>query len=668
MERFDVIVIGAGHAGCEAALAAARMGCRTLLLTMSLDTVAQMSCNPCIGGTAKGIVVREVDALGGWMALAADASGIQFRMLNSSRGPAVRSPRAQCDRRLYSMVTRHMLETASNLVLRQEIADTLLLEPADRRAGKEPAADAAAAGSPASGPVTGCGIGRGGGASEPPAAPPARSRVVGVVGYAGVEYEAKAVVVTTGTFLRGLIHIGDRRMSGGRNGEPASEGLSESLAAAGLAIGRLKTGTPPRINARTVDLDALPKQWGDDPPRPFSYRTKELNRPNIPCYITRTTEKTHDIIQRNLDRAPLFTGQIKAPGPRYCPSVELKVVRFPDRTSHSVFLEPEGERTGELYVNGLSTSLPAEVQVEMVRSLPGCESAEITRFGYAIEYDFVPSHQIGRSLMAKAVAGLFLAGQINGTSGYEEAAGQGIIAGINAALYARGEPPLILGRDQAYIGVMIDDLCSKEIDEPYRLFTSRAEYRLMLRQDNADERLMPLAEKLGLLPADVASKPGRRREVVERAARALREVRRDGVALIDLLRRPEVTFESLRRSGPLPEEAASLSHDQAELLEIEVKYEGYLKRHAEQIERMKRIEDRRIPPEIEYEEIEGLSREAAEKLSRYRPETFGQASRLAGVTPADLALLAVHIESRHRRGGTGIGGAMGGGGEGAHKH
>jgi len=626
--EFDLIVVGAGHAGCEAALAAARMGCRTLLLSISLEAVAQMSCNPAIGGTAKGILTREVDALGGAQGIITDRSGIQFRMLNRSRGPAVQSPRAQCDKRLYAVLMKQLCERTPNLTLRQEMVEELLIaESSHEGAYRERLKMLREGIAPEELRV---------------AAPPEKAlRAIGIRGGSGMTYTAKAVILTTGTFLRGLIHQGKKTSRGGRAGEQAAMSLSGSLEALGFTLRRLKTGTPPRLNGRTINKVGLEEQWGDVPPPPFSFRTTKIERPALPCWLTRTTARTHAIIKANLHLSPMYSGQIQARGPRYCPSVEDKIVRFEGKESHQIFLEPEGVETEEIYVNGLSTSLPPEVQLEIMKTVPGCEEAEFLRFGYAIEYDMCPPHQIDATLQTRRVPGLFLAGQINGTSGYEEAAGQGLMAGINAALLARGEPPFILGRDEAYLGVMIDDLVTKDITEPYRLFTSRSEYRLLLRQDNADRRLGSHARRLGLQDSPALEALDAKAAAIASATRYLRDHRppKEEKTWWDLLRQPETTLALLRERGL----ALELAPEVVETVEIEAKYEGYLKRQTSQVERLKDLEDQAVPETLDYRRVTGLGKEAVEKLSRHRPRTFGQALRLDGVSPSDLALITIHL-------------------------
>jgi tRNA uridine 5-carboxymethylaminomethyl modification enzyme len=609
-KEYQVIVVGAGHAGCEAALAAARMGCTTLLLNLSLDAVAQMSCNPAIGGLAKGHLVREIDALGGEMARVIDATGIQFRTLNTRKGPAVRASRAQADRRRYAFAMKQVLERQPGLDLKQGVVTGLQVEG---------------------------------------------GRVAGVRTRDGLSFRGQTVVLTTGTFMRGLIHVGLSHYPGGRAGEPPSEGLSDDLRELGLHIGRLKTGTPARLDGRTIDFSMLEMQPGDDPPRPFSADTEIIPLPQVPCHITWTNERTHAIIRAGLDRSPLYSGVIEGVGPRYCPSIEDKVVRFPEKERHQVFLEPEGLDSAEVYPNGVSTSLPPDVQLQFLRTMPGLEKVEIMRPGYAIEYDYADPSQLQPSLETKGVANLFHAGQINGTSGYEEAAAQGLLAGINAALRVRDEEPLVLSRDQGYIGVLVDDLVTLGTSEPYRMFTSRAEYRLLLREDNADQRLTPIGRRVGLVGEQrwerycvkcEAMARGRERLGTVRIGPNDREVAdrlglgslQNGYSLEDLLRRPNIHIEDL---AALDETLAGLSREVAEQLEIGVKYEGYIRRQLEQVERFRRTEDVVIPENFDYRTIAGLSAEVREKLDRVRPRTLGQAGRIPGVTPAAIAILAV---------------------------
>ncbi len=609
-KKYQVIVVGAGHAGCEAALAAARMGCRTLLLNLSLDAVAQMSCNPAIGGLAKGHLVKEIDALGGEMARNIDATGIQFRILNTKKGPAVRASRAQADRLAYAHRMKQVVETQSGLDLKQGSVSRLL--------------------------VSG-------------------SRVTGVETRDGIVFQGQTVVLTTGTFMRGLIHVGLNHYPGGRAGEPPSEGLSDHLRSLGMQVGRLKTGTPPRLDRRSIDFARLSPQYGDDPPKPFSFETKEIKTSQVPCYITYTNEQTHAVIRAGLDRSPLYSGVIESIGPRYCPSIEDKIVRFPDKDQHQLFLEPEGLSSVEIYPNGVSTSLPPDVQLAFLRTVPGLEQVEIMRPGYAIEYDFVDPIQLHPSLETKAIKGLFHAGQINGTSGYEEAAAQGLVAGINAALQIKEKPPLVIGRDQGYIGVLIDDLVNLGATEPYRMFTSRAEYRLLLREDNADQRLTEMGRSAGLVSEGRWERFQQKMTALQVGQGILQGVRiassdveaverlklgdlKNGASLKDLLRRPEFGIQDLLG---FDEDLAGLDPLVLDQLEIATKYAGYIKRQLDQVERFRRAEEISFPESFEYHAVAGLSAEVREKLQKVRPRTLGQASRIPGVTPAAVAILSV---------------------------
>ena len=619
-KQYDVLVVGAGHAGCEAALAAARMGCETLIVTINLDTIAKMSCNPAIGGLAKGHLVKEIDALGGEMAKNIDKTGIQFRQLNTKKGPAVRSSRAQADKYAYQSEMKRVLERQPRLDIKQLLVDELLTE---------------------------------------------NGVCIGILGHTQTAYLAKTVILTTGTFLKGLVHLGDVSYSAGRAGESSAEKLSDSFLNLGFEIGRLKTGTPPRVNAHTVNFDEMEIQPGDMQPRPFSFSTEQITQPQMPCHLTYTNEKTHQIIRDNLHRSAMYSGRITGIGPRYCPSIEDKVVRFADKDRHQVFVEPEGRDTDEIYLNGISASLPEDVQVDMVHSIKGLENAEIMRFAYAVEYDFAPATQLYPTLETKRVENLYFAGQLNGTTGYEEAAAQGLMAGINAALKVHSEEPLILDRSQAYIGVLIDDLVTKDIREPYRMFTSRAEYRLALREDNADLRLTEMGHQINLVGEDAYERFQIKRKLVEQEKNRLEQTRLkpsldtqallqsvgigeigQPTSLAELLKRPEIHYEQIKQLAPSSQPLPGVV---AEQVEIQIKYEGYIQRQTTQIQQFKKMEHFRIPDDFDYACVHSLKTEACEQLAKIRPISVGQASRIPGVSPADISILMVWVDQYKRQ-------------------
>jgi len=637
--QYDVLVIGAGHAGVEAAMAAARMGARVGLLTTNCDTVAQMSCNPAIGGVAKGQIVREIDALGGVMGRAIDATGIQFRLLNRRKGPAMHSPRAQADKKGYQFEVKRLVEEQPNLTLRQEVVEDLLVEEGGRET------ESGRVGEWESGRVTRSDADLGAPSTEYSVP---TSRIVGVRVRGGVEYRAAAVVLTTGTFLSAIMHTGEVKTPGGRAGEGTTTGISGALNRLGFRVERFKTGTPCRLNGRTIDFSQCELQPGDDDPEPFSFLTDDAGRQQIaanqiPCWITHTNQAVHELIRANLHRAPMYSGQIRSRGPRYCPSIEDKVVRFAEKDSHQLFLEPEGRNTHEVYVNGISTSLPRDVQDAMLRLIPGLQKAQIMRYGYAVEYDYCPPDQLWPWLETKTVRGLFFAGQINGTTGYEEAGAQGLIAGANAALRLQGQEPLVLDRGDAYIGVLVDDLVTCGVDEPYRMFTSRAEYRLLLRHDNADRRLTAIGREAGLVDDGRWQKLQAKEAQITRALELLKCSRVDGVPLDQLLRRPEIEWADVARHQP---QLAEISREAAMQVMYDVKYAGYVSRQEQQVARQRRLADKRIPEHFSYARIRHLRHEAREKLTRVRPVTLAQASRISGITPADVALLMAHLEGR----------------------
>lgn len=621
MRKYDVIVVGGGHAGCEAAVAASKLGAKTLLMSLNLDTIAMMPCNPAIGGPAKSNLVREIDALGGVMGIAADETYLQMKMLNSSKGPAVRALRAQSDKKEYMLYMRGILESQENLSLKQCMAVDLVVE---------------------------------------------NGKLSAVVDELGLEYKTKTVILTTGTSLNGKIFIGLKSFPAGRHGEPPALGLSESLQKLGFTLGKLKTGTPPRVDARTIDFSKLSIQPGNSEPSFFSFESDRPLREQIPCYLTRTTEETHEIIKANLDKSPMYSGLIKGVGPRYCPSIEDKVVRFSERESHHIFIEPEGRNTYETYIQGFSTSLPADVQIKMLRSMPGLENVEVLKPAYAVEYDYMPAVQLNHSLMTKQIEGIFCAGQINGTSGYEEAAAQGLVAGINAARYLDGKELITLSRSSSYIGTLIDDLVTKDINEPYRMLTSRSEYRLMLRQDNADARLTPLGYEIGLISSERWLRFNAKQEKIKEEIQRLEntkikpskeinavlnqygEALNTGVTLAELLKRPNVSYEAIKK---IDKEAENINLDAetAYQTETEIKYAGYIERQKRQIEQFEKFERIKIPDDIDYFSITQLLSESRQKLDKIRPVNLAQASRIGGVTPADISILAVILEARRRK-------------------